>query len=335
MAITPSFNREYADQLRNFTAETENERRIWDSLEQLAQSVSYNRPIATFFEDCQPGELVNIYESGGILTARKANAAAPLYAYAFVSTTAEVLAGGTGEVTVIGLNLFLTGLTPGATYYLSDTPGEVSITPGANAQIVGIAYSDSILFQNFGTALSGIPNAVQIEVQSNGAQISPTLSVLNFISLRATAVGSTITVAPEWNRLALTSDVINADVTPDTLADTGLEFPADTGVLYEFRVHGFYDSVATTTGCRFTLAGPGLNSLALRTIYTGVVAEAISGYGLPGAASASNALTGNTVEMYGFINVSAANDVRVQFASEISGSAITLKAGSYIEWRTI
>ena len=50
--------------------------------------------------------------------------------------------------------------------------------------------------------------------------------------------------------LAITSDVVNNNATPNTLADTGLEFTATSGVLYSFEVKGHFTSAVSTTGAR-------------------------------------------------------------------------------------
>ena len=56
-------------------------------------------------------------------------------------------------------------------------------------------------------------------------------------------------------------------------------------------------------------------------------------YNIPAAANATSVgTTGNIAIIEGYITPSAAGDVIARFASEVSASAITAKAGSYVEY---
>jgi hypothetical protein len=61
-----------------------------------------------------------------------------------------------------------------------------------------------------------------------------------------------------------------------------------------------------------------------------------SAYDLPAAANATSligtALAGNLARIDGFITPSADGTVVARFASEISGSAITARAGTLLQW---
>lgn len=86
--------------------------------------------IALAFEDLTGGNFVNGFSDGGVFKFRKADATTsgkPAYGFVLASVTAGNLA------TVYGLsntNTQLAGLTVGADYYLSTTPGAVMIAPG-------------------------------------------------------------------------------------------------------------------------------------------------------------------------------------------------------------
>jgi len=56
-------------------------------------------------------------------------------------------AGATGSIMLVGVAT-MTGLTPGAIYYVSTTAGELTATPPTNAVIVGIALSATQLLLN-------------------------------------------------------------------------------------------------------------------------------------------------------------------------------------------
>ena len=140
--------------------------------------------------------------------------------------------------------------------------------------------------------------------------------------------------------LAITSDVVNNNATPNTLADTGLEFTATSGVLYSFEVKGHFTSAVSTTGARFVIDGPALTRLSLRSLWSSSstalnIYAAIEAYNSPSTPSASVNTNGNVLEMIGFIRVSSTGLVKVRFSSEIASSAITLLSGSYIRWEAI
>ena len=68
-----------------------------------------------------------------------------------------------------------------------------------------------------------------------------------------------------------------------------------------------------------------------RTINGGLAA-----YNLPAASNASSAVTtANTARIEGFIIPSADGNVIARFASEISSSAITAKAGSFVRYQQL
>lgn len=89
------------------------------------------------------GDWVNVYNNGGTLNVRKADASAPAkYANGFV--LASIANGASGTVYFEGINTAVTGQTPGE-HFLSTTPGTSSTTApsaaGQIAQSVGHALS--------------------------------------------------------------------------------------------------------------------------------------------------------------------------------------------------
>lgn len=95
------------------------------------------------------GSFVNVFTSGGVAQLRPANATDDSKpADGFVAYACA--AGSTAYVFGCGaLNDKLSGLTPGATYFLSTTDGEISTAvlsdSGNSVQIVGKAVSASAL----------------------------------------------------------------------------------------------------------------------------------------------------------------------------------------------
>lgn len=136
----------------------------------------------------------------------------------------------------------------------------------------------------------------------------------------------------------LPSDVVNNNSTANTMQDvTGLSFPVVAGGVYQFEFFIGYTAAATTTGSRWGLNGPSFSRLVVAssvslTATTNTLGTVV-GYNLPAASSASSAATtGNMAYMTGTITPSVDGTVIARFASEISASAITAKAGSLLKW---
>lgn len=141
--------------------------------------------------------------------------------------------------------------------------------------------------------------------------------------------------------VVLGSDVINNNAVANTIADvTGLSFAVVSGTTYYFKFMIWYTSAATTTGSRWSINGPTTTNLAYRSQYslaatTWTTNNAVA-YDTPAASNnTSSATTGNTAIIEGYITPSANGTVIARFASEISASAITAKAGSIVTYQAV
>ena len=143
------------------------------------------------------------------------------------------------------------------------------------------------------------------------------------------------------SQTVLASDVVNNNATANTLQDvTGLSFPVSAGGTYYFQFVISYTSAATTTGSRWSLSGPG-GSMRYRSQYSLTATsqttnEGISAHDTPASSNATSAATGaNTAIVEGFYIASANGNVIARFASEISASAVTAKAGSVVWYNRV
>lgn len=143
-------------------------------------------------------------------------------------------------------------------------------------------------------------------------------------------------------RTFLANDVANAEAVANTLTDvTGLSFPVISGNTYRFKFFVVYTSAATTTGSRWVLNGAATTFLNFTSQYTLTATSitnnaGVSAYNSPSAASASSLTSGNIAILEGIIKPSANGTVQLRFASEVTVSAITAKAGqSYVEYQQI
>lgn len=144
------------------------------------------------------------------------------------------------------------------------------------------------------------------------------------------------------SRMVLSSDVINNNATANTIQDvTGLSFPVVANQRYSFRFVIPYSAAVSTTGSRWCINGPSFNELAVQSMYsltgTSNTINYVSAYDLPAASNATSAITGtgNYATIEGIIRPTADGSVIARFASEVSGSAITAKAGAYVDYQTI
>lgn len=134
----------------------------------------------------------------------------------------------------------------------------------------------------------------------------------------------------------LTADVSNSNPTANTLLNVpGLAFPVAANVPTRFKFTIEYTAAAVTTGARFCVTGPALVRLAARltqplsaTTTRMEVQTTLSG----GVPSSDSALVANVAILEGVILCSAAGTVTFQFSSEVASSAITVKAGSVVEY---
>lgn len=125
--------------------------RVFSAINILAQALdTYTGAglVAIFSETVIAGDLINVYNNAGVLTARLASAAdttKPANGFAPLAVTS----GHTGAIYPIGVISELSGLTPGAIYYLSDTtPGGRKSTQPTVIQPVGFALSSTTFFCN-------------------------------------------------------------------------------------------------------------------------------------------------------------------------------------------
>lgn len=157
-------------------------------------------------------------------------------------------------------------------------------------------------------------------------------------SLKQTQTLSTPTVN-QMNAVTLASDVVNADATANTLYDvTGLSFPVVAGETYWFQFDIPYTSGATTTGSRWTINGASTSFLAYMSEYslgaTTTTRNAnLLSYDSPATSNATSSATdSNRAIINGILTASSNGTVIARFASEVSGSAITAKAGALLRY---
>lgn len=149
-------------------------------------------------------------------------------------------------------------------------------------------------------------------------------------------------VGNELNVAVLANDVVNNNAIANTIADvTGLSFPVVAGHLYRFKFTILYSAQATATGSRWSINGPTQSRLVFNSEYSLAATTTTRNpnnlsYDLPAASNATSGSTSsNMAELEGLILPTADGNVIARFASEVSASAITALAGSFVQYQQI
>jgi hypothetical protein len=214
----------------------------------------------------------------------------------------------------------------------------VSNASETKSQSVGVFLTDGATNVELCTATLAAGESLQYS-EGNGFTVIDSLG-----RIKTTQDFSVVAAVNAMNLVALTADVTNNNVSANTIANiTGLSFAVTAGQSYWWRASIAYTAAATATGSRFSVNGPASPTfLAYKSEYsltttTNTVNEGLSAYDQPAASNATSAATAaNTAIIEGVIRPSADGNVIMRFASEVSGSAITAKAGSLLQWvRTV
>lgn len=149
------------------------------------------------------------------------------------------------------------------------------------------------------------------------------------------------TVGQDLSAVVLGSDVINNNAIANTIQNvTGLSFSVTANKTYYFKFIIPYDSAATTTGSRWSIDGPAAPTFLCYSSEYSLAATTttsnanLTGYDLPAASNATSSSTPNCrAIIIGMIKPSVNGTVIARFASEVSASAITAKAGAVVYYQ--
>lgn len=147
--------------------------------------------------------------------------------------------------------------------------------------------------------------------------------------------------ASSLQRVFLDQDVVNDEAVADTLKDvTGASFAVQAGKRYHFTFVMHYTVASQLTGMRFTFTGP-----ASPTAFAFCNAQGsglgmgggggFGGYDVPTVSNSSTSGAVGVANIKGYIVPSVDGDLQLRFASEVSASAVTVKAGSYFEYEEV
>lgn len=145
-----------------------------------------------------------------------------------------------------------------------------------------------------------------------------------------------------WNYYTLTNDVTNSNSASNSIADvTGFSFSVTANKTYWFQFILPYTASVSTTGCRFSITGATISSLYyVSKLAFSTTVETYNGglgtYDLPAAASTQlpTTLSGIAV-VEGIATFTSSGYLISRFASEVSNSPVTAKAGSVVYYKQL
>lgn len=278
-------------------------------------------------------------------------------------TTDKIQVTLAGSITTNQLDCFAsyrdtttTSITPGRNGIVTnntsavDLVGSPSLSTQRVVEYISVYNNDTtvstvtISFYDNGTSYELIKTILQygekLEYQS-GIGFK---TVDRFGSLKNDAKYETMNLQSNFSSTTITSDVVNNNVTANTIADiTGLSFSVTANNIYYFKFSIIYTSAATSTGARFSINGPSITQLyywiqfpaatTSQSISMGNTTYDSGGLGLTSPAASPS--IGMVANIEGVLIPSADGTVIGRFASEISNSAITAKIGSTVYYKQL
>ena len=248
-------------------------------------------------------------------------------------------------------------ITPGSTYSLTNntTPVDLIGSPAASTQRV----VDYISVYNADVGTEDV--TIRYDVSGTSyilikATLLPNekLEYQEGIGFKSLAIDGALKQGSEmgYNTLSgysitnLSADVVNANAVQNTIADvTGLSFAVTSGKTYWFRFTMVYTSVSAATGARFSINGPATSALYYESQYTLTTSSitvncGLSTYNQPAASNATSNFgtapaAGNIATIEGIAVFSASGTLIARFASEVANSAITVRAGSTVQYKQL
>lgn len=211
------------------------------------------------------------------------------------------------------------------------SPAEAVMTWPGRITASHIDVTSMSLFTTPPATLASAGTAGQMAYDADYFYICTALNTWKSVPLNQSATAAT----PVWDYLA--DNQVNNNATANTLESiSGLSIEVVPGT-YWFRFVCHYDAAATTTGSRWSITGPATSALSYHSRYslaatTQTTNNGLSSYDLPAASNLTSVAAGNLAVVEGIATFTAGGVLTPRFASEISGSAVTVKAGSNVQF---
>ncbi len=274
-------------------------------------------------------------------------------------TTDKIQVKLSGTVTTNQLQCFAsyrdtttTSITPGRNIITTNNTTAVDIvgSPGSSTQrsveYLSVHNADTtsatvtFLFNDNGTTYE-LNVATLLPGEKVEYQAGSGFKVLDIFGANKTSIiYQPIPLNTGYNTVILGTDYTNSNAVANTLEDvTGYGFSVTSGKTYWFRFHYLLTTAAAATGHRITINGPTTTELSY---YSLLVASTLVGgaywnsaYNTPAATVATSPLTGGGAYLEGIATFSADGTLQFRVASEVSGSGITIKAGSVVYYKQL
>lgn len=145
-----------------------------------------------------------------------------------------------------------------------------------------------------------------------------------------------ITALDGWHRVTISSDVVLSSTSYGDI--TGLLFPITANIRVEFRAWLYVDAANSAEGWTSSFTGPTLTST--RYLHSGfaasnaIVTHLSTSYDETAALLSASTLS-SMGELAGRVLTSASGNIQFRLKTENGGVNITVKAGSYVEYRVV
>jgi hypothetical protein len=196
------------------------------------------------------------------------------------------------------------------------------------------------------SAFNGKQNSIGLTTVGTALATLPDPSAVRYLRINAGNTVSALTLTELKTDLGLGTIALkssNQSSAITTYADiTDLNFPVVSGRKYRFKIVALYDATNTATGSRWSINSAVTFSNLLYYVEWSLTSGGAStrkgytSYDEETTANATSAFTtGNVAVIEGIILPTSTGTINARFASELTITSITCKAGSYVEWEEV
>ena len=245
----------------------------------------------------------------------------------------------------------LNGLTSNTQSFATGTSGtDFAISSAASTHTFNLptasASARGALSSADWSTFNGKQNSIGLTTVGTNLATLPNPSAISYLRINADNTIAALSLASLKSELglsAVTFKATNQSSNVTSYADINdLNFAVVSGKKYRFKIVALYDASNTSTGSRWSINSTVTFSQLLYyvewslTAAGGSTRKGYTTYDEETTANATSAFTtGNVAVIEGVIVPTSSGTINARFASELTITSITCKAGSYVEWEEV